>query len=150
MATPAHRHLPQEEIPCFHCTFTPEFHDTVIQGLASLKAGQDAVIARLDKMNGSVAELFKRSNEHDAQIAVLDSSGSKALAEVRQETKERARKVWERVEKVEQAVAEKAATERGARAVLRKLEPAIWMAASALIILFYEHGSSLLAILGKK
>jgi len=44
------------------------FHDQVVGALARLEAGQEHIIARLDKINGSVTSLFEKNNELEIRL----------------------------------------------------------------------------------
>ncbi len=151
MATPAQAPVHAADTPCFHCPVTQEFHDKVLSSLAALDVGQKAIVGRLDKINGSVGELFHRTNEHARQIAVLDSAGGKALDEarkaivdVREEMGEASEKIAGRVSVVEKAVSESAAADKGAKGVLQTLKPLLWMAVSAIIVVLAMHANDLL------
>lgn len=63
------------------------FHDTVITQLAELKTGQNEIAKKLDRMNGSISNLYERDAEHTKallehaiecpQIEVIQKQGSK-------------------------------------------------------------------------
>lgn len=146
MATPAYPPPTPSDLPCLRCTFTQDFHDTVLTSLASIMAGQKATNERLDRINGSVAELFKRTNEQKLQIAVIDSTGSHALEGVRQEVKD----LEAELRRAETAISDREASERGASKVIQVIKPALYGVAVGLALLLFEHRDVVLAAIGVK
>lgn len=126
------------DLPCFRCTFTQEFHDTVIENLASLTAGNEAIIARLDRINGSVAKLFQRTDEHATALAILDTVGSKPTKALNA-----------RLDKLDRQLANDDAKSKGVHSVVDTLKPVIWAILGAIGLLLAKHADVLLTAIGK-
>lgn len=127
------------DLPCFRCTFTQEFHDDVITSLAKLNAGQEAIMARLERMDSSQAKLWQRTDDHDHQLVTLNSDGSKPLGIMRSE-----------LAALTALVTENAAKDKGARGTFAMLSPVLWMFFSMITLLLFQHATEILPLFGKK
>ncbi len=141
------------DLPCFRCTFTHEFHDTVLTTLAKLAAGQETIVARLDKINGSVGELYKRTNEDARKIAVIEGAAKtateaaeKALSGVRAEV----HSVTKRVTAVEKAMAALAVASKTTGKIMKAAAPLLWGAFAIFLFLVLKQADAVVkAFFGK-
>jgi hypothetical protein len=140
MASPAQAPIHADH--SYHCACTQEFHDTVVRSLAKLDAGQEAILGRLDKINGSVAELFRRTNDHGQKLAVIE--------EARHEAKAAVDDLEERVTANEKAVGAQQTAAGTAGKIFGEMKPVIMLALGAFLFLVLSKARDMVEILAGK
>lgn len=124
---------------------TRQFREDVIEGLATLKAGVGGINQRLDRVNGSIKELYLKSEQNKSSLMehvancplkdkvtdldiLLSSASHPSALEVDQ-------KVVALERKIEKHLVEKDTSAKW----WKLLQPVIWAAAGTFLMLLVQH-----------
>jgi len=130
------------------------FRDTVIAGLSEVKTQNAMIIARLEKINGSVTMLFQKTNILDVNL-----TAHPLTCPTRDKVEELARAVEsgdhpgstrmnERIQKLEMTVEDQRAGSRAAESTSKRwvqiLMPLLYLVAGGILFLFALHSNELM------
>lgn len=111
------------------------FHDRVIRGLAVLEIQSAAIIERLDRVNGNVANLYERTDSLRDELS--DHS-------VECTAKQEIREMGKGFHELERREAEREGRAKASRTWWTEVRPALWAILGGLMALFLYHAEVLL------
>ena len=119
-----------------------QFRDSIVQSLASLNAGQDSIIERLDAMKNSIGTIWKEVREQERSLLVHARDC---------DLKDRIQTLDIQLAKLEKQIADEsqAAKEHQChrKEWLEWVRPLIWVILAVIAVLALQHGKAVSPIL---